>query len=173
MAQVRTFPANGNLPVYHSSDDPTSVDPDRTLGIEVTDPRFSSRCGLGNVDPQHGPDAGPDAPAAVEVAVDLPLPPPGTILLTLRPDMDSLGAMAVLLHRAKGGVMSSAMLDRIRRIAVVDRFEFGAWPGIRALPVSVADLTEDGIGAELSAIAACAADRGDVLCAATGVGIDG
>jgi len=32
------------------------IDPEKTLGIEITDPAVAAACGLGNIDPQHGHD---------------------------------------------------------------------------------------------------------------------
>ncbi len=64
-----------------------------TLGIEVTTEPFIARCGLGNLNSQHMPGGGP---AAIEEALLCPLPPDGSTLVTIRPDKDSIGAMAVL-----------------------------------------------------------------------------
>ena len=115
-----------------------------TLGVEVTEPRLAARCGLGNIDPQHRPGGG--AIAAIEAALSWLLPPPGSALVTIRPDADAYGAMAVLGLRAAGVALDTAMLARIVAIARADRFDRGAWPGIRALPVIVADIDEIGAG---------------------------
>lgn len=71
----------------------------RTLGIEVTSASLAKQCGLGNVDPQHGP-AGYSS--AIEQALEWPLPPNGSTLVTIRLDKDSIGAMAVFLLRSEG-----------------------------------------------------------------------
>lgn len=131
----------------------------RTLGIEVTDAMAVARCGLGVIDPQHGQGAGADELAAIEACLEVPLPPAGARLVTIRPDLDSVGAMAVLALRADGIAIDGVMRDRIRRIAAVDRFERGSWPGRRPLPESAEEILEDGIGVELSALAAAVADR--------------
>ena len=68
-----------------------------TLGIEVTDESFANRCGLGNIDPQHQVRG---KSSAIEEALSFPLPKEGSKLVTMRPDKDSIGAMAVLTLRA-------------------------------------------------------------------------
>ena len=71
-----------------------------TMGAEVTVPEFAEALSLGNIDPQHtGGDA---TTAAIEAAVTWPLPPEGTTIVTVRPDADSLGVMAVLALREEG-----------------------------------------------------------------------
>lgn len=72
-----------------------------TLGIEVTSPILALRCGLGNIDPQH--KIGGDS-SAIEVAFSHKCMPPkeGSKLVTIRPDKDSIGAMAVLTLKAQG-----------------------------------------------------------------------
>ncbi|MDO8517939.1 MAG: hypothetical protein Q7S26_01430 [bacterium] len=72
-----------------------------TLGIEVTDPELARLCGFGNIDPQHG-RGGAGKSSAIEQALGHPLPPDGAALVTIRPDKDSFGAMAVLMLRAEG-----------------------------------------------------------------------
>jgi hypothetical protein len=95
-----------------------------TLGIEVTEPELALQCGLGNLDPQHGPD-GVDM-AAIEGALHWPLPARGSTLVTLRADPDSTGAMAVLELRARGQ-FHDEMLPRIGLIARCDSFRHGSW----------------------------------------------
>ena len=131
----------------------------RTLGIEMTDPEIARRCGLGVIDPQHGAEARPDAEAAIKAACWTPLPPLGSRLVTLRADLDSIGAMAVLAHRAAGLAVDAAMQVRIARVAALDRFDHGAWPGARPLPDTVEDILGDGAGAELGAMAAAVSAR--------------
>lgn len=60
-----------------------------TLGIEVTVPALAARCGLRNIDPQH--TGGDPQHAAIEVCLEAPLPPDGATLVTIRPDLDSVG----------------------------------------------------------------------------------
>ncbi|MFA5961543.1 MAG: hypothetical protein WC848_02600 [Parcubacteria group bacterium] len=140
------------------------------LGVEVTVPALAARCKLGNIDPQHtGQD---DSLAAIEVAlqhvVDVrgeccgheqevfsdcvecsqPVYEPVVTLATIRADLDSVGAMAVLLIRAEceqndwdtcnsvpgyGEIIQEAK-DRIRLVAESDKFARGGWPGPRPLP---------------------------------------
>ncbi len=72
-----------------------------TLGLEVTDKVLAERCGLGNIDPQHTV-GGQGISSAIEAALSCALPPDGASLVTIRPDKDSFGAMAVLTLRAEG-----------------------------------------------------------------------
>jgi len=116
----------------------------KTLGIEVTEARLTARCGLGNIDPQHSPDGG--AIAAVEAALGWPLPSAGAVLVTIRPDADAYGAMAVLGLRADGIGPDMPARTRIALIAREDRFDRGGWPGPRALPESAAEIDEVGPG---------------------------
>ena len=108
-----------------------------TLGIEVTVPELARRCGLGNIDPQHGGGAGigaPEGAAAIEACLTVTPPPAGTTLVTVRPDLDAFGAMALLALRHAGDTPSPAMQERIDRTARADRFDHGPWPGPRPLP---------------------------------------
>ena len=103
-------------------------DPDATLGVEVTTPELAQLCGLGNLDPQHtGGDA---STAAIEAAVTHRLPPRGSLLVTVRADVDALGAMAVLDIRACEGLPEEAAA-RIEQVALADRFAAAPWPGRR------------------------------------------
>lgn len=129
-----------------------------TLGIEVTEPRLAASCGLGNVDPQHGPGVAGNAPAAIELCVDLPLPPAGATLVTIRPDLDSIGSMACLSARADGVVPGPDMMARVREIARADRFDRGPWPGRLPLPETLDDMAALGGGSEIGALAAAIAD---------------
>jgi len=65
------------------------------LGIEVTIPMLAERC-FANIDPQHADGVNQ---AAIEAAMDWPLPKNGTVLATIRPDLDSIGSMALFLIR--------------------------------------------------------------------------
>jgi hypothetical protein len=122
-----------------------------TLGIEVTRPDLAARCGLGNIDPQHVPGGGDRA--AIEVALDWPLPAAGSFLVTIRPDLDSLGAMAVLAMRTQEQPIGAAAAQRIAMIATADRHDRGPWPGPRSLTALLAD------EAPLAAIALAVADH--------------
>ena len=101
-----------------------------TLGIEVTEPRLAARCGLGNIDPQHGGDKFEGA--AIEAACRWPLPPRNSKLVTIRPDADALGAMAVLFLRAQGIELSSVASERIALVAHWDKLARGHWDDWRA-----------------------------------------
>jgi hypothetical protein len=109
--------------------------PSQTLGIEITDSLLASLCELGNIDPQHGHARGADVEgrAAIDTALRWPLPPPGTTLTTIRPDADSIGAMAVLSLRGDGMAFTSAMHERIDLIARSDCFDYGDWASWAAM----------------------------------------
>lgn len=115
-----------------------------TLGIEVTVPELAARCGLGNIDPQHRPEGG--AVAAIEAALDWPLPPANVCLVTIRPDADAYGSMALLELRAAKHAMTSGLLARVQLIAREDKFCRGSWPGPRTLPCQPGDVDEVGLG---------------------------
>lgn len=51
----------------------------------------------------------------------------------MRSDLDSIGAMAVLILRANKEKLEPAM-ERINMIATADKFAHGSWPGRRPLP---------------------------------------
>lgn len=90
-----------------------------TLGIEVTVPRLAAACTLGNLDPQHGPDS-VCGEAAIEAALRWPLPPAGSQLATVRPDLDAFGAMAVLMLRCHEP-LTQATRRRARLVAEADK----------------------------------------------------
>ncbi|MGL5910210.1 MAG: hypothetical protein ACRCZP_09425, partial [Phycicoccus sp.] len=101
-----------------------------TLGIEVTVPELAEACALGNIDPQHLGSRHLDGPlysgeatvqAAITEALTWPCPPPGTQLATVRPDADSIGAMAVLAFRSTGRrSLGADALGRVADIAAAD-----------------------------------------------------
>ncbi len=97
-----------------------------TLGIEVTETEMAQHCGLGNIDPQHSPNGAKDR-AAIDDALNWPLPPASATFATLRPDSDSLGAMAVLVLRARQATIDDAVLERIGEVSRWDRFDHGSW----------------------------------------------
>lgn len=115
-----------------------------TLGIEVTEPTVADRCGLGNIDPQHIGAA--SAGTAIEAALTWPLPPGDAVLVTIRPDADAYGAMAVLELRMEGREIGPDARARFGLIAAADCFSHGSWPGLRPLPSCVADIDEVGTG---------------------------
>lgn len=158
------------------------------FGIEVTVPALAARC-MANIDPQH--TRGDTSRAAIEEMMDCYHPhleyskgrsccggswdtyscercdgadcPPITpaVLVTVRPDLDSVGAMAVYSLRAKGESLGVLRGQRIRMIAEADRFARGSYPGSSPLP-SRNNPWPDGGSAEscrmLAALAAAVAD---------------
>jgi len=132
--------------------------PHGVLGIEVTVPALAGRCVLGNIDPQHtGGDA---SHAAIEEALTVPLPPDGATLATVRPDLDSVGAMACLDLLAEGVDLTPAR-ERIAAIAAADTFARGGWPGPQPLPTTANPWPSEGAAdgtRSLAAMAACVAD---------------
>lgn len=71
--------------------------------------------------------------AAIEAATVAELPPDGTVLATVRPDLDSVGAMAVLVLR-KESRYSQKVADRAYLVGSFDSFFAGSWPGRKPLP---------------------------------------
>jgi hypothetical protein len=88
------------------------------LGIEVTIPTLASRCSLGNLD-HHGSDSTSETPSACEQALSVRIPMPSycgsgeearqaleefpvPAMATVRPDADSVTAMAVIVNRCQG-----------------------------------------------------------------------
>ncbi len=130
----------------------------RTLGIEVTEPVLAARCGLGNIDPQHGSCSTSSAPAAIEVCLDHPLPPGGARLVTIRPDLDALGGMTLLTLRARDEFLSADLVDRVHAAARADKFDRGAWPGARRVPATADEIVEAFGDGEITALAAACAD---------------
>ena len=109
-----------------------------TLGIEVTVPELVRRCGLGNIDPQHGGGVGigTSDTTAIEACLAAALPPTGAILVTVRPDLDAFGGMALLALRRARVEVGPEMRERLDLAARADRFERGPWPGPRPLPTT-------------------------------------
>lgn len=100
-------------------------------GIEVTNKKLADRC-VANLDPQH---SGGDAMAsAVEVAITWDIPPEQAVLATMKPDIDAVGAMAVLEMRRCGEEISEESKGRILFIADADRASTHSWPGQQDLP---------------------------------------
>lgn len=104
----------------------------RVIGIEVTIPSLSARC-LRNLDPQHGKN-GDALSSAVEQAITFELPEKNDTIVTLKPDIDSVGAMAILEMRLRNQQITIEMLNRISFIANADRASSAPWPGRRELP---------------------------------------
>jgi hypothetical protein len=92
-----------------------------TLGIEVTVEWLAAQCGLGNIDPQH--TEGGESSAIERACTYSPLPRMGTNLVTIRPDKDSIGAMAILEIRAQGNDRSVPR-ELIAWIGALDQMGF-------------------------------------------------
>lgn len=90
----------------------------KVLGIEVTVPKVSIHCDLGNID-HHGPEDTADSPCACEQALAVDLPPYGAFFVTVYPDADSVTAMAVLANRALGAPIDMKI---IRMVADYDKY---------------------------------------------------
>lgn len=126
----------------------------RVFGVEVTIPQYAEMCYM-NLDPQHS--SGDANTAAIELAVTCDLPELGSVLATVRADLDSVGGMAILAMRAEGMDLTTEVLDRVEKIAESDKFAKGGWPGKHPLPTreSLFDSELDG---ELAAIGAAVSD---------------
>jgi hypothetical protein len=93
--------ATGNAPVF---------------GIEVTIPALASRCYL-NLD-HHGPDSTAETPSACEQTMSLldhQLPFENWVLATVRPDADSVTAMAVIMNRQEGKAIDAELVSAVGR----------------------------------------------------------
>lgn len=101
-------------------------------GIEVTVSALASRC-IANIDPQHTGEN--HELAAIDVALKVELPAPGTILATVRADLDSIGAMAIFSLRSEEVDLAPAT-NRIGLIATSDKFARGGWTGPKSLPTA-------------------------------------
>jgi len=123
------------------------------LGIEVTIPEWAEKCTLGNIDPQH--IGGDSSTAAIEDALTCKLPLSGSSLCTIRADIDSIGAMAVILMRANKMQLKFESFNRIRMIAESDKFSNGPWKPC-SLPRMDNHFPEKFSG--VSSIAACVMD---------------
>ncbi len=163
-----------------------------TIGIEVTIPTLATRCGRGNIDPQH--TGGDETKTAIEIACEQvescfegrpccgggwdsyycpecdggqqPSYSPerrwsDAVLVTVRPDLDSVGAMAVYSLAVQGKSLAPAM-KRIQMVATADKFARGGYPGPKPLPTRDNPWDESSATAEssrpLAAIAAAVMD---------------
>ncbi len=88
----------------------------RVLGIEVTIPSLAARC-IANLD-HHGEHDTAETPSACEQALTKSLGNTGVIMATVRPDADSVTAMAVLARQLEG---LSVDEDLIRAVGAFDR----------------------------------------------------
>jgi hypothetical protein len=131
----------------------------QVFGIEVTVPSLAARC-VYNLDPQHGSEGDANS-SAIEAALTVEIPAERATLVTVRADLDSVGAMAIFNIRAKGEGLESAM-DRISMVAAADKFARGGYTGPKPLPTRGSPWDDSSAGAEssrpLAAIAAAVAD---------------
>ena len=95
---------------------PGASNPEFNLGIEVTVPRLLP-AGVTNLD-HHGRGATMATPTAVEQALTCELPVDGAVIATVRPDADSVGAMAVLANRGANRRCDKRL---VAAIAAVDK----------------------------------------------------
>lgn len=128
------------LQVSFEANDKIFGNPKGVVGVEVTIPTLADRCLL-NIDPQH--TDGNVELCAIEVATNMTLPQEGATLATIRADLDSVGAMAILNLRTNGQDMNSEIMTRIKKIADFDKFNNGSYPGPSQLPSS-ANLWPEG-----------------------------
>lgn len=123
----------------------------KVYGIEITVSALVERC-IFNLDPQH--TGGNANRAAIEEAMTTWLPVEGVILVTVRADLDAIGAMAILSLRKKCVSLEFAM-ERINMVAESDKFARGGYPGPKPLPSYQEGETPTRI---LAAIAAAVSD---------------
>ncbi len=81
------------------------------FGIEVTIPALAGRCTV-NLD-HHGRQDTAETPSACEQALTCGLPETGATLATVRPDADSVTAMAVILNRSLGRGIDTGMVQAV------------------------------------------------------------
>ena len=143
------------IPDAKAANEKLFENPHGVLGIEVTIPAYAEKCTLGNIDPQHS-DGNVDL-AAIEVAQTLDLPASEASMVTVRADLDALGAMALIKYRASGGEVTSEMTARIQEIATTDKFARGGWPGKTDLPSKENPWPASGSASETESLAGIAA----------------
>jgi len=120
------------IPEAQAANEKLFANQNGVLGIEVTIPAYAKKCSLGNIDPQHS-EGNVDL-AAIEVAQTFNPPQNEASMVTVRADLDALGAMALLKYRAGGAEITPEMVVRIEQIAASDKFARGAWSGKKELP---------------------------------------
>lgn len=87
------------------------------LGIEITIPNMEITSGI-NLD-HHSKGSTAKMPSACEQALEVPLPPEGAIIATVRTDQDSITAMAVIANRATGRKVDETV---VRAVGLMDRY---------------------------------------------------
>lgn len=143
------------IPDAKAANEKLFENPHGVLGIEVTIPAYAEKCTLGNIDPQHS-DGNVDL-AAIEVAQTVDLPASEASMVTVRADLDALGAMALIKYRASGGEVTPEMTTRIQEIATTDKFARGGWPGKTDLPSKENPWPTSGSASETESLAGIAA----------------
>ena len=148
------------IPPFKAVELAANLDPNKTLGIEVTVPAVAAKCGLGNID-HHRPGDTSATPSACEQAMTAQVPPVDAVVVGVLGDADTLSAMAVLKIRAEIGQERYAdavaagenvlwdtapkldefpqMAGLVERIGLIDRFgpnacgEFMQDPAVKAI----------------------------------------
>lgn len=69
---------------------------DGVFGVGIADPELRNRCVLGNIIPRRL------QPTAIEMALEVDLPPDNARIVTDTPNVNTLGAMAILRMRGNG-----------------------------------------------------------------------
>lgn len=132
------------------------------LGIEVTIPELANRCDLGNIDPQHTDKNSNETAIEAALKIDLINVPPDATFVTIRPDLDSVGAMLVLTLRSRGVEVDASyfpkVLEAARVISESDKFARGKWPGRQPLPTPKDPWAGNVKESRLAAVGACVSD---------------
>lgn len=141
------------------------------VGIEITDAALAPLCAV-NIDGQHGMPGTPEGwrgRAAIDIANEVPLPPADAWIAFQRPDLDAIGAAAVLALRRLGLWDGAPAETRARVALVAERDSFrpgGPWAPSplpteeQPWPAGMAAVSETR---ELAGIASiCSPRRGDV-----------
>ena len=79
-------------------------------------------------------------------------------MVTIRADLDSLGALAMLQLRGEGVPLTEGLRQRVSDVARADRFDKGPWPGEQPLPETVVELQACLWDGDIPAMAALAGD---------------
>ncbi len=150
-----------SIPAAAEVNDKIFSNPVGVVGIEVTVLSLAERC-VKNIDPQHTGGRS-DRAAIEEVAEGGWYPSDGTTLATIRPDLDSVGAMAVISLNYEGvDLRREDISQRIGLVATSDKFARGGYTGPKPLPTRSNPWDESSATAEssrpLAAIAAAVMD---------------
>lgn len=87
------------------------------LGIEVTEQQWANRCSLGNID-HHSPGDTAETPSACEQVLEWSNSTILPAMVTVRPDADSITAMAVITNRLNGRPVNETV---VREVGLRDR----------------------------------------------------